>query len=169
MRYTVSIIITLSLFLSSACSIKYSFTGASIPPGTETVSIAEFPNMAPLVNPMLSNILTEALKDKFMTQTSLQLVQQNGHLQFEGTIVDYNTKPMAIQAGTDQAAQNRLTITIKVKFVNEKDPKANFDTQFSRYEDYSSDQNLQDVEDSLIEVIVEQLVDDIFNKAVVNW
>jgi hypothetical protein len=118
---------------------------------------------------MLSNILTEALKDKFMTQTSLQLVQQNGHLQFDGTIVDYNTKPMAIQAGTDQAAQNRLTITIKVKFVNEKDPKANFDTQFSRYEDYSSDKNLQDVEDSLIEVIVEQLVDDIFNKAVVNW
>ncbi|MGE4287480.1 MAG: LPS assembly lipoprotein LptE [Salinivirgaceae bacterium] len=169
MRHTVSIIITLSLILNTACSIKYSFTGASIPPGTETVSIAEFPNMAALVNPMLSNVLTEALKDKFMTQTSLQLVQQNGHLQFEGTIVDYNTKPMAIQAGTDQAAQNRLTITIKVKFVNEKDPKANFDTQFSRYEDYSSDQNLQDVEDSLIEVIVEQLVDDIFNKAVVNW
>lgn len=156
-------------FVFSACTIKYSFTGASIPPGTETVSVSNFPNMAPLVNPMLSNTLTEALKDKFMTQTSLQLIQQNGDLQFEGSIVEYQTKPMAIQAGSDQAAQNRLTISIKVKFTNRNDPKADFDTRFTRYSDYDSNNNLQDVEDGLVDEIVEQLIDDIFNKAVVNW
>jgi hypothetical protein len=167
-RITHLVLIALVLF-TTACTIKYTFTGASIPPGTESVSVATFPNMAPLVNPLLSNTFTEALKDKFMTQTSLQLVQQNGDLQFEGAIVEYSTKPMSIQANSDLAAQNRLTISIKVKFTNQKDPKANFDTRFSRYSDYDSSNNLQDVEDGLVDEIVEQLIDDIFNKAVVNW
>ncbi len=163
------VLVTTGLLLLSGCTIKYSFTGASIPPGTESVSVADFPNMAPLINPLLSSTFTEALKDKFMTQTSLQLIQQNGDLQFEGSIVDYSTKPMSIQAESDQAAQNRLTIAVKVKFTNLKDPKSNFDMRFSRYADYDSNLNLQDVEDGLVAEIIEQLIDDIFNKAVVNW
>ncbi len=163
------ILTCLLLVAFNSCKINYSFTGASIPPGTKTVSIADFPNMAPLINPLLSNTFTEALKDKFMSQTSLQLVQSYGDLQFEGTIVNYNTRPMNIQAGTDQAAQNRLTIGVKVKFINNMDPKANFETTFSRYADYSSDASLQDVENTLVDEIVAELVDDIFNKAVVNW
>ena len=75
---------------------------------------------------------------------------------------------MAIKTG-DVAAQNRLTITVKVKFVNNKDKSANFDTSFSRYEDYDSQYSLTDVEDQLVKTIVESLVDDIFTKAVVNW
>lgn len=169
MKQKIWVFVGVFLVIANSCTIKYSFTGASIPPGTESVSVADFPNMAPLVNPTLSNTFTEALKDKFMTQTSLQLIQQNGDLQFEGSIVDYSTKPMAIQAGSDQAAQNRLTIAIKVKFSNAKDPKADFDTRFSRYADYDSSKSLQEVEDALVEEIVDQLIDDIFNKAVVNW
>ncbi len=168
-RTYIYIIIAIFAITIYSCKMKYSFTGASISPGTETVSISDFPNMAPLINPMLSITLTEALRNKFMSQTSLQLVQYNGDLKFEGTIIKYNTRPMNVQAGNDEAAQNRLTITVKVKFVNNIDPDSGFETTFSRYSDYSSDKSLEDVENALVEEIVNQLVDDIFNKSVVNW
>lgn len=162
-------VIILSLCLSG-CTMKYSFTGASIAPGTETVSIATFQNMAPLVNPTLSMTFTEAMKDRFMSQTSLQLVNRDGDIDFSGTITGYNTRPTAIQAGDIAvAAMNRLTITIKVKYINHQDPKTNFDTSFSRYADYESSKNLQDVENQLVEEIIPQIVDDIFNKSVANW
>ncbi|MCF8330851.1 MAG: hypothetical protein K9H84_00200 [Bacteroidales bacterium] len=151
----------------SGCGI-YSFTGASIPPEAETVTIQYFPNKASLVNSNLSQILTDALKDRFQSQTSLSLTNTGGDLYFEGEIVDYKTKPVAIQ-GNDQAAMNRLTITVNVKFVNRYQEKMNFETTFSRYEDYSSSASLASVEDQLIEQIVDYLVDDIFNKSVVNW
>ena len=152
----------------SSCTIKYSFTGASIPPDAKTVSIADFNNMAPLINPLLSNNLTEALKDKFVSQTNLTLTQEEGDLKFEGTITNYQTQPMAIKSG-DVAAQNRFTITIKVKFTNAKDPKSNYDASFSRYTDYDSSLNFADEESSLTDEVVKLLVEDIFNKAVVNW
>lgn len=154
--------------LAAGCTVKYSFTGASIPPDAKTVFIADFRNMAPLVNPSLSNDLTEAMKDRFVNQTSLKIGDENADLYFEGTITDYNTQPTAIKSG-DIAAQNRLTVSVKVKFVNNKDPKANFDSNFSRYQDYDSQNSLSDVEDELVRLIIEDLVDDIFTKAVVNW
>lgn len=154
---------------ASGCKVNYSFTGASIPEGTETVTVYDFAKVVALGNPNISNLFTESLKDKFMTQTSLQIVPQFGHLSFEGSITDYRTQPIAIQANSDMAAQNRLTISVKVKFTNEKNPKANFDTSFSRYADYDSDKDLSSVEDALVEEIFEDLIDDIFNKAVVNW
>jgi len=164
------ILIATAIIISFAsCKINYSFTGASIPQGAETFSISDFPNMAPLINPMLSSTFTEAMRDKFISQTSLQITQYDGDLHFEGTITNYNTRPMNIQAESDQAAQNRLTITVKVKFVNNIDEKSSFESSFSRYSDYSSDKLLQDVENELVDEIVEQLVEDIFNKAVVNW
>ena len=166
-RNIIYIIILITILVG--CKMNYSFTGASIPIGAETVSVSDFPNMAPLVNPLLSNTLAEALKDKFISQTSLQLVQYDGDLKFDGTITKYHTRPMNIQAGSDQAAQNRLTIGIKVTFKNRIDPEADFESSFTRYSDYSSDISLQDVENALVDEIVEQLVDDIFNKAVVNW
>ena len=163
------LIILISIIaLATGCTISYSFTGASIPPDAKTVFVADFRNVAPLVNPSLANDLTEAMKDKFVGQTSLKLGDENADLYFEGSITAYGTQPVAIKTG-DVAAQNRLTITVKVKFVNNKDISANFDTSFSRYEDYDSQYSLTDVEDQLVKTIVESLVDDIFTKAVVNW
>jgi hypothetical protein len=162
-----TIILLITFFTN--CKINYSFTGASIAPEVKTVSVKTFPNIAPLINPLLSNKLTEELKDRFMSQTNLQIVQSYGDLQFEGTILGYSIRPMNIQAGSDQAAQNRLTIKVKVKFINKVDSKLNYETTFSRYSDYSTDKNFQDVENLLVEDIVKQLVTDIFNKAVVNW
>jgi len=162
------------IFLSSAliiglssCGI-YSFTGASIPPEVKTISIQYFDNQAPLVQPTLSQTLTDALKDRFLQQTSLNIVNGRGDLNIEGTIINYNTQPVAIQAD-DKAALNRLTITIKVSFNNEFNEKQNFETNFSRYEDYDSKLSLSSVEENLIKLISEALVEDIFNKAVVNW
>ena len=157
----------LPVTLASACGV-YSFTGASISPEIKTVSIAYFPNRAPIVQPSLSQIFTEKMKDKFVSQTNLTLVNSYGDLQFEGQITDYVTQPTAIQ-GNEQAALNRLTITIKVKFVNTKDEKQSFESSFSRFTDYNSTENLTAIESRLINEVSDQLVDDIFNKAVINW
>ncbi|GAB1405916.1 LptE family protein [Lentimicrobium sp.] len=153
--------------LIHSCGV-YSFTGASIPPEAKTVSVALFPNQADLVQPILSQTFTEALRDRFVAQTSLALVPRNGDLAFEGEITGYTTEPVAI-SGTQQAAQIRLKITVNVRFTNKYDPKADFESKFSRYYDYSSNLNLVSVEAELIDIITKDLVDDIFNKSVVNW
>jgi hypothetical protein len=147
---------------------KYSFTGASIPPDVKTISIKYFPNNASLVVPSLSQKLTDGLRDKFISETNLALINEDGDLILEGSISDYRTSPVAIQ-GNDQAALNRLTITIDVVYTNTVDENLSFDTKFSRYADYSSSQNLTDVQESLIEEINVMLIEDVFNKAVINW
>lgn len=161
-------IILLIVSLAYSCKINYSFTGASISPDVKTVSIQYFPNMARLVNPNLSQDFTEALKEKFLSQTNLTLVNSVGDLNFEGEIIDYKTKPMSIQSN-ETAALNRLTVKIKVRFSNALDPEQNFETSFSRFDEYESSKNLYDVEDELIVAIIEQIIDDIFNKSVANW
>jgi hypothetical protein len=146
----------------------YTFSGASISPEIKSVNIAYFPNRASIVQPALSQAFTERLKDKFISQTSLRLGETDSDLLFEGYINDYQTQPIAIQ-GNETAAQNRLTITVFVKFVNQKDSKQNFETTFSRYFDYDSRLSLAAVEQDAITEINRQLVDDIFNRAVSNW
>ena len=158
----------LLLALLSGCSVKYSFTGASIPPEVKTINIKYFPNNASLVEPTLSQKLTDALRDKFTSETNLVLVNDGGDLVLEGSITGYTTSPVAIQ-GDDQAALNRLTITLDVVYTNMFEENMSFDSKFSRYSDYSSDQNLADVQEALIEEINTMLVEDIFNKAVINW
>jgi len=155
--------------LSNRCTVSYKFTGASISPDVKTVSIEYFQNLAPIVQPTLSQNFTEALKDMFQRQTSLQLVNnQTGDLSFEGKITDYNSVPQAIQ-GNEQVTSNRLTITVQVKFTNLKDPKQDFEQSFSQYADYPTESNLSSVEQTLNQEIVKKLVEDIFNKSVSNW
>jgi hypothetical protein len=153
-------------FICQGCGI-YSFSGASIPAEAKTVSVAYFPNHAQLVNPLLSDNLTTALRDAMTNQTTLDVVESGGDLAFEGEITDYRTTPVAITGQT--AAMNRLTITVKVRFSNSIDETKDFESSFSRYEDYPSDQDLISVQESLTATIVDQLVEDIFNKALVNW
>lgn len=157
----------LALFSLAGCGV-YSFTGASIPPDAKTISIAYFVNNAQYVEPSLSQSLTDALRDRFLAQTDLDFVTEGGDLQLEGTITDYSTRPIAIQ-GDETAAQNRLSVTAKVKYTNLIDPSKDFDIPFTRFVDYPSSQDLSAVKEQLIATINEYLVDDIFNKAVVNW
>jgi hypothetical protein len=162
-----SLVSLLAVLTAGGCKV-YSFTGASIPPEANTISIQEFPNNASLVNPTLSVRFTNALRDRFAQQTNLNLVKKGGDLRLEGEITDYQVRPKAIQAN-EVAALNQLIITVKVRYTNTVDESKNYETTFSRFQDYPSSQNLASVEDQLIDEINEMLVDDIFNKAVVNW
>ena len=161
-------LITGVMIFSPSCRVSYSFTGASISPKVKTVTIQYFPNQASLVVPTLSRALTDALRDYFTSQTNLVLLDKGGDLNIEGAITGYAVQPIAIQ-GNETAAMNRLTITVSVKFTNRTDEKQNFETTFSRYEDYQSTLNLSSVQDGLIKEINDKLVQDVFNKAVVNW
>lgn len=151
----------------SACK-TYSFSGASISPDTKTVNVNYFENNAALVVPTLSQSLTESLKDRIISQTGLAMVRGEADLVFEGQISEYSIRPMAIQ-GNEFAAQNRLTISVVVTFSNIKDETKNFKQTFTRYADFPGATNLADVESDLIRAINTQLIDDIFNKAFVNW
>ncbi len=162
------ILVSCVLCLLSSCKIHYSFTGGSVPPEAKTVSVQYFQNNASLAPPTLSQTFTEALKDKLSSQTRLSLINKGGDLGFEGSVTGYTTGPIAIQS-TDQAALNRLTITVNVKYTCMFDEKKNFEQSFTRYADYTSDQNLASIEDQLTREINEQLVQDIFNRALNNW
>ena len=153
---------------SQSCKVTYSFTGANISPDVKTYSVAYFPNRAKLVNPNLSQELTEALKEKLQRQTSLDEVKETGDLEYSGTITNYEVRPISIQKG-DLASQNRLTVTINLKYTNNKDHEQDFERSFSAFEDYDSTQILSDVEDSLVEEILKKLLDDIFNSTIANW
>lgn len=154
--------------LSGECKMNYSFTGASVSPEVKTVSVQYFPNHAPLIQPTLSQSFTEALKNRFLSETNLVLVDKNGDLNIEGSITGYEISPIAIQSN-ETAARNRLTITVNVSFTNTKDEKQNFQTNFIRFDDYDSFLNLSSVEDGLIRSINNQLVEDIINRTVANW
>jgi len=130
--------------------------------------IQYFQNLAQLVNPSLSNYFTEELKNKFVSQTSLNAINDFGDLQFSGHITGYNFAPIAIQ-GNEVAAKNRLTISVRVKFENAKDDKFNYDKTFTQFEDFDSNANFTQVEGELVRLIIEKLVDEIFNNAVANW
>jgi hypothetical protein len=165
--WLITLIAAIFIAAMQSCGV-YSFTGASIPPEAKTISIQQFPNNAPLVNPVLSQLLTDALRDKFSSQTNLSQIPVNGDLAFDGSITDYRTSPVAI-TGDETAALNRLTIAVRVTYTNRFDEKQNFETTFSRFEDYESSRALSEVEDQLMGEIIEALVQDIFNRSVVNW
>lgn len=155
----------------TACKITYSFTGASIAANVKTFSVYYFPNRAKLVNPNLSQQLTQGqdgLENKLIKQTSLNQIKENGDLEFSGQITEYDVKPMTIVQG-DLAAQNRLTISVKVKFTNNKDHEQDWEKTFTAYEDFDSNRSLSDAEDALVTEIIKKLVDDIFNASVANW
>ncbi len=156
-------------FVVTACKISYSLTGGTLSAEVKTFSVQFFPNRAPLVNPNLSNQFTEALKEKFRGQTTLdEIVDGEGHLNFEGEITGYRTQALDVTAN-DISATNRLTVTIKVRFTNEIEPDNDFDKSFSAFRDFDSIKQLSDVEEELVAEILVDIIDDIYNAAVVNW
>ncbi|MDB9809096.1 LPS assembly lipoprotein LptE [Flavobacteriales bacterium] len=164
MKLISTILLSISLI---SCGI-YSFTGASIPTEAKTISVDYFSNKAATIQPSLSQVFTERLKDMFLEQTNLSLSENESDLSFSGYISKYQIKPMAIKAN-ETAGQNRLTIAIKVTYNNSLDSENNFEHTFSRYRDYDSVQNISDIENTLIEEITNELAEDVFNKAFVNW
>ena len=151
----------------SGCGI-YSFTGTSIQADVKTITIPYVEYKALRVNPSLSNLLTEALLDKFRKLTRLEQVEMDGDLELVCEVSGYDVKATAVTAN-EQAAQNRLTVTVKVQFTNKKYPEDDVDKSFSAYEDFDATQSLDAVEAGLCDTIVEKLVEDIFNATVAQW
>ncbi len=158
-----------ALTLLWGCSVvKYSFSGTSIQPDVKTITINFFEYTAQRVNPSLSNDLTEAIRTQFRKMTSLEQVDVDGDMEISGAITGYDVRASAVTAN-EVAAQNRLTISIKLEFTNRKYPEDDFEKSFSGYADYDSMQSIDAVESSLCAEIIEKLVDDIFNATVANW
>lgn len=151
----------------SSCGF-YSFTGTSIPPDIEHFSVQFFQNNASIVAPLLSQNFTEKLKNKFISDTRLQIVTANGDFSFSGYIRDYRIEPVAIQ-GDATTNLNRLTITVHVKMECRKHPQLAFEQDFVNFMDFDATKNFSALENSLIEEITEMLVQQIFNKAAINW
>ncbi len=168
MLRTVLPLALLVIAVSCGVKMKYSFTGASIPIEAKTISVTTFQNRASLVQPGLNQAVTDALIDMCRAQTNLNIVSSGGDLSFEGDITDYKTQPLTV-GGDEQAAMNRFSITLRVKYVNIFNDDNSYDQSFTRYQDYSSALNLSDVEASLSEEIVKMLIEDVFNRAFVNW
>lgn len=168
-RLTVRAALLLAMFLLvGGCSIRMTFSGASIPDNLKTVSVQYFENRAPLINPTLSQTFTESLKDRITNESRLILRNGTGDVDFSGEITDYSVRPMAIQADA-LSAETRLTMQVKVRYRNFKNPKDNWEQSFSAYEDFPSEQNINQVEDQLVKLIIDKITENIFNKAFANW
>ncbi len=156
-------------FSLPSCFLKnYSLSGVNIPEDVRNFSVAFFPNEATLVNPQLSNLFTEKLRSKFVGETRLDLVSQDGDFRFSGTIREYRIDPVAVQNNAT-ATQNRLQIGIQVKFESPLHPELNFDDPFSFFVDYDANQNFQSLERSLSDQVCDQIVQQIFNRVALNW
>lgn len=156
------------IMLLSACSI-YSFNGASIDPAAKTVNVHFIENKAPYNNPTLSQKLTQSLREKITSQTRLtQVNDDETDYTFTGDITGYAVSNAAV-TNVEQTATSRLTITVKIDFKSKINPKNDFSQSFSRSADFPASQSINEVQDKLVDDINKQLVDDIFNKAFVNW
>lgn len=158
--------VVLALLLA-ACGI-YKFNDTSIAPDVHTISVYNIENKAMKVNPTLSNTLTVALQDQYRKLTKLEMLEDGGDLEVSGYIASYDVTPTAVTS-EEVAAQNRLTITVKITFKNNKHPEEDFEKSFAAFQDFDSTISLDAVEAQLVDEIVEILVEDIFNATVANW
>lgn len=167
MRNRLFIFIVLLVPFFAGCKI-YSFTGTSIAPDVKTISIYTIENKAQKINPSLSNTMTVALQDKYRKLTKLEMLNDGGDLEVSGYITSYDVTPTAVTSA-EVAAQNRLTVTVRIVFTNNKHPEEDFEKSFAAFQDYNSDLTIEQVESQLVDDIVEILVEDIFNATVANW
>lgn len=157
------------LLCLSSCSISYKMNGANINyQTTHSISIADFPNNAPMVNPTLSSAFTEALRDLYTRQTRLQVLRKNGDLEIEGEIVGYDLTQGAIKPDS-YASESRLTVRITVHFTNNIYPEESFDRTYSAYQTFDASRLLSDVQEELCTAIIDEIANNIYNDTVARW
>ena len=171
MKLKVNTLILSAMILASivlqSCGF-YSFSGTSIPQEVKTFSVSYFDNNAPINSPLLSQTITEGLKQKFISETNLSIEERNGDFEFSGEITSFTVTPVSAQS-TDNAQLNRLTIQVAIKLVCASDDKISFEQTFSNFQDFDATLNFSDVENDLVEEISQMLIQSIFNKAAINW
>ena len=163
-----TLLLLLGLSLTS-CAVSIKFNGANIDYSTtKSISVADFPNNAAMVNPSLSNNLSEGIRDLFQRQTRLQVLRKGGDLELEGEIVGYDITAMAISADS-YASETKLTIRVKVHFTNNIHPEESFDKTYSAFQTFDSSQMLSDVQDELCNTMITEIAENIYNDTVAKW
>lgn len=164
-----NILLLLSMFMLSGCTVSYKFNGASIDYSlTKTIDIRDFINQAPLVYNPLAQVFNEELRDMFMRNTKLQFTKVNPDLELEGEIIRYDLTPLSVRENA-LASETRLTIAVRVRFRNNKNPLEDKDETITSFLDFPSSEMLTNVQDQLIEKISRDIVDQIFNLTMSNW
>jgi len=135
---------------------------------THSISVAEFPNNAPMVNPSLSNALSEGIRDQYSRQTRLTVLPKGGDLELEGEIVGYDLSQGAISVD-GYASESKLTIRVTVHFTNNIHPEESFDKTYTAYQTFSSSQLLSDVQDELCSTMIVEIAENIYNDTVAKW
>lgn len=162
----------LMLFVLQNC---YSFTGSSLSPETKTILIRTFPNNAPLVNANLSQQFSTDIQNRFLQRTTLKGTTENPDILIEGEITDYSISPTTISSGvnapggTIQAAQNKLSMAVKVHYENKVEPAKSFDRTYADEASFSSDLNITQIEATQVRIVNERIINKIFNDIVANW
>ncbi len=164
------IVAWLLLFMTlTSCSIRYGFVGGTMDYSkVKSISIKDFPNMAPLVYPPLAQKFTEQLREKYIRQTRLQVLRDNGTMSLEGEITGYELTPLAVREDM-YASQTRLTVTIRVRFTNQVTPEDDFEQSFSAYQEFDNSRPIESVQEELTDFIIKEIIDQIYNATVAKW
>ena len=163
----IKVFIAIAALAFASCKGGYSFTGGNVG-DAKSIYVGFFDNNAQIVNPEMSQVVTEAIKDIFVQQTSLELNDGPSDMEVSGSIVEYSLKPQAAR-GPSEVAQMRFTISLQVDFMNRLVPDNDYSQRFSRSRDYGADLNFSDIETELSAEIITELTEDILNKAIANW
>ena len=164
--YRVPLTVLLLLILC-ACRINVSFQGGRLNYDlVKTITIREFPNRTPNY-PLLSQVMDQALRKRFIEQTRLVPVNSNGDIELEGEITGYTLQGMAVRDNFESLT--RLTITVRVKYTNNKEANSDVDQSFSAYQEFDASRSIDEVQDDLVKLIIDELVDKIYNETVANW
>lgn len=172
-KLSISFVFFSLFFILKSC---YSFTGSSLSPEIKTIQINEFLNNAPLVNPTLAQQFNIDLQNRFLQRTTLKGTTENPHILIEGEITGYSITPTTISSSTTansgavlQAAQNKLTITVKVHYENSIEPDKSFDRTYSDESAFDSSLDINQIEASQIKIVNERIINKIFNDIIANW
>ena len=156
--------------MMQGCAISYKFNGASIDYSTtHSISVADFPNNAALVYPPLSTNLSEGIRDLYQRQTRLQVLRKGGDLELEGEITGYTLTPMSISAADSYSAETKLTLTIRVRFINNVAPEDSFEKTYTAFQTFDSSRLLTDVQDELCRTMITEIAESIYNDTVAKW
>ena len=162
-------LLVFTLVVGISCTVSYKFNGGNINyDKVKTISIAEFPNRAEFVYAPMTTEFNQKLKDMFIQQTRLQLVNSNGDLEIDGEITGYNQYNESV-AADGYSSKVKLTMTVNVRYVNNTNHEEDFEQQFSAFQTYDSTLLLTDVQDELINKMIKDITEQIFNSTVANW
>ena len=169
-RYGIVGLMSIWLFTGlTSCSIRYGFVSGTMDYSkVQSISIKDFQNMALYVYPPLAQKFTEQLREKYNRQTRLQVLRDNGMMDLEGEITGHELLPLAVKDDM-LASQTRMTITIRVRFTNQAISEDNFEQSFSAYQEFDSSKQLQEVENELTDLIIKEIIDQIYNATVAKW